>query len=60
MEKKIMDVKELAAYLKISVDGVYAMVHERKIPYFKVGRRVRFDLVEINAWLEQRKQQPLQ
>ena len=55
-----MDVKELAAYLKISVDGVYAMVHERKIPYFKVGRRVRFDLVEINAWLEQRKQQPLQ
>ncbi len=60
MEKKIMDVKELAAYLKISVDGVYAMVRERKIPYYKVGRRVRFDLVEINAWLEQRKQQPLQ
>ena len=55
-----MDVKELAAYLKISVDGVYAMVHERKIPYFKVGRRLRFDLAEINSWLEQSKHEPLQ
>ena len=55
-----MDVKGCATYLNVSVDGVYAMVHERKIPFYKVGRRLRFDLAEINSWLEQRKQEPLQ
>ena len=60
MEKKIVDADGVAGYLSISKDGVYAMVHERKIPYFKVGRRVRFDLVEVNSWLEQRKKEPLQ
>lgn len=61
MEKKIiMTTKEVAAYLKISVDGVYAMVHEHKIPCLRVNRRLRFDLAVINAWLEQNQQQPLQ
>lgn len=60
MEKKLTGVKGCAAYLRVSVDGVYAMVHERKIPFYKVGRQVRSDLAEINAWLEQRKHQPLQ
>ena len=50
--KDICGVKEIADYLNISVSGVYKLVREKQIPYFKVLSCLKFDLKEINSWLE--------
>ncbi len=58
MEKRFIGVEELAAYLDISVNTVYSWAYQRKIPYHKIGRLVKFDLIKINKWLEDRKIDP--
>lgn len=50
--KDICGVKEIADYLNISVSGVYKLVREKQTPYFKVLSCLKFDLKEINSWLE--------
>ena len=52
MTKQICNVDELSTYLQLSVSGVRKLVRERKIPFFRVGNRIRFDLKTINLWLE--------
>lgn len=46
-----MGVKELAGYLGVKVDTLYSWVNQRKIPYTKVGRLVKFDSIQIDEWL---------
>ena len=48
MTKEICGIKELANYLGISESGVRKLVSEKRIPYFKVLSRIKFDLKEIN------------
>ncbi len=51
----MIGIQQLAAYLGVQVSTVYAWVHSRQIPYYKVGRLVKFRKSEIDQWLEQRK-----
>lgn len=53
----MISIEELAAYLGIKISTLYAWVHSRRIPYYKVGRLVKFRKSEIDEWLEQRKVQ---
>ena len=55
MEKRLVGIKKLAEYLDLSENTLYSWVCMRKIPYFKVGRLVKFDLREIEAWLTKTK-----
>lgn len=48
----IMDVKELAAYLKVKESWVYKQVEYKTIPYFHAGRYPRFRQKEIDAWIK--------
>lgn len=52
MTKEICDIQTLSSYLKVSVSEVRKLVREKKVPYFRVGNRLRFDLKKINNWLE--------
>lgn len=52
MTKQICNVDELSTYLQLSVSGIRKLVREKKIPFFRVGNRIRFDLKTINLWLE--------
>ena len=52
MTKEICDIQDLSSYLKVSVSEVRKLVRENKVPYFRVGNRLRFDLKSINTWLE--------
>ncbi len=52
MTKEICDIQTLSSYLKVSVSEVRKLVREKKIPFFRVGNRLRFDLKSINTWLE--------
>ena len=52
MTKRFIGIKELAEYVDIKKKTIYSWVNQRKIPYVKVGRLIRFDWKEINEWLE--------
>lgn len=55
--KKWMNVKEVAEYLGVKVPTVYAWVSNRLIPFHKPKgtQLLRFNLAQINAWLDQAK-----
>ena len=41
--------------LTVPVGTVYALVHENRIPHFRLGTRVvRFDLDELERWVRER------
>lgn len=48
----LLTIDELAAWLKLPKGTLYNWVHERRIPYLKLGPRLRFDSGEIRRWLE--------
>lgn len=54
----LMDIKELAAYLSITVRHVRRLVQDRRIPFLKVGGLLRFRRSAIDAWLDDRRVDP--
>jgi excisionase family DNA binding protein len=53
---ELMNIDQLAQRLGITVRHVRRLVAERRVPYLKVGKLVRFDSAEIAAWLDCRRQ----
>jgi excisionase family DNA binding protein len=51
----MLNIHELAKELNLSESGLYQMVNQRKIPFLKIGRSIRFDSSEIQKWLENKK-----
>jgi excisionase family DNA binding protein len=47
----LLDVAALATRLGVKVRFVRRLVDERRIPYLKVGRLVRFDPLEVERWI---------
>ena len=55
--KKLIGIKGLSEHLNVSVNTIYSWTSMKVIPFYKIGRLVKFDEIEIDKWLEQRKQQ---
>ena len=53
-EKRFVGIKELSEYLGLPIGTIYSWTHQRKIPYIKMGRLVKFDLEEIEIWLKKK------
>ena len=51
----LIDIDELARWLGTSPRHVRRLVHERRVPFVKIGHFVRFDCADITAWLELQK-----
>jgi excisionase family DNA binding protein len=51
----LLTIDQLAQRLGITVRHVRRLVAERRVPYYKVGRLVRFDPNEIDEWLRDRR-----
>lgn len=49
--KQIITVNELASYLQVSTDSIYAMVREKQIPHIRVRRRILFSMAMIEEWM---------
>lgn len=47
-----MSVDEVAEYLKLKRSGIYGLVHKRKIPHAKRGKRLYFDKHSIDEWIK--------
>ena len=48
----LMDVDELAQYLKLQKQTIYNWLHQRKISGIKIGGVWRFDKRDIDKWLK--------
>lgn len=55
-ENQFLTIEQLCFKLKVKESWVRSQVFNKTIPFFKVGRFIRFDLNEINQWLESNKQ----
>ena len=49
---QFVDIEELARHLGVSVRHIRRLVSERRIPFHKWGRLLRFDVAEVVAWLD--------
>ena len=56
---RLVDVQVLAGYLDVAPDTIYTMVSQRRIPYVKVGRLLKFDLKAIDAWIARNSVMPM-
>ncbi len=59
MERRLVGVMELAQYLGVKVNTVYAWVSMRKVPFYKVGKLVKFDQREIDGWVARLRVEPI-
>jgi len=48
----LLDIGEVAVRLGATVRFVRRLVAERRIPYVKVGKFVRFDPAEVEQWID--------
>jgi excisionase family DNA binding protein len=48
---RLVGIERLAEELSVSTHTIYAWVAQRRIPFIKVGRLLRFDLDAIERWL---------
>lgn len=52
MGKPLVDIDAAAERLGVKVSHVRRLVNERRIPYTKVGRLVRFDPAALESWIK--------
>ena len=57
-QRRLLTVSEAAEYLAISVSTLYGWVWQRRIPFIKVGRAVRFDLAELDQFIDANRNGP--
>lgn len=55
MMARLMDIDELADYLRLKRQTIYNWLHQRKISGIKVGGVWRFDRREVDNWLKSRR-----
>jgi len=56
--RRYTDIDGIAAYLSISVRHVRRLVLERRIPHRKIGSRLRFDIDEVDDWMNSLRRGP--
>jgi excisionase family DNA binding protein len=59
LPRKYLTVREVSEYMGIATDTIYTMVSQRRIPYVKVGRLVKFDQAVLDAWIKQHTVMPM-
>lgn len=55
--QQLMNIDDLADYLKLQKQTIYNWLHQRKISGIKVGGTWRFDRREVDMWLKSRRRQ---
>ena len=49
---KLINIKELSELIGLSIHTLYTRVSQQRIPHYKIGSAVRFDISEIEEWLK--------
>lgn len=56
---RLVSIQDAAAYTNLSPHTLYTMVSQRRIPFVKVGRLVKFDLDLLDKWIKQQTVMPM-
>jgi len=56
---RLIDIDELAEYLKLKKQTIYNWLSQGKISGIKVGGVWRFDLKDVESWLQSSKRMPV-
>ena len=59
MTRRIISIQEAADYTGLSVQTLYKMVSQRRIPFVKMGRLTKFDVALLDAWIKQKTVMPM-
>ena len=51
----LLDVRQVASRLGVTTRFVRRLVDERRIPFCKIGKFVRFDPDDLEAWIAERR-----
>lgn len=51
MANRLMDINELATYLRLEKQTLYNWLHKKKIPGIKMGGVWRFEKRAVDRWL---------
>ena len=52
--KRLLNVQEAAEYLGLEINTVYKKSRLRELPSVKIGRALRFDVVALRRFIEER------
>jgi excisionase family DNA binding protein len=55
---RLLKPEEAAERLNVSLRFIRRLCHERRLPYTKVGKYVRFDADELEAWITAQRVEP--
>ena len=55
--QRLVTVKDAATYLAVSVSTLYGWVYQRRIPFVKVGRALRFEVTELENFIRKNRTQ---
>ncbi|HRE00493.1 MAG TPA: helix-turn-helix domain-containing protein, partial [Ilumatobacteraceae bacterium] len=56
--EQLLDIAGLAERLGVGERFVRRLVNERRIPFLKIGRHVRFDSGDVEAWISDTRVEP--
>jgi len=56
---RLISIQEAATYIGLSPHTLYTMVSQRRIPFVKVGRLVKFDVELLDKWIKQHTVMPM-
>jgi excisionase family DNA binding protein len=56
--QKLFDLLEAARYLNLSPHTLRSWVQRRRIPHLRLGRRILFDPIELDAFVETNRVDP--
>ncbi len=57
---EVMDVKEVAEYLKCSESSIRNLVREKRIPVFRINSKLNFNKIAIDNWVHNQELMSLQ
>jgi excisionase family DNA binding protein len=51
-ETGLITVQDAATFLAVSTSTLYGWVYQRRIPFVKVGRALRFEVAELQKFIQ--------
>ena len=54
-EERLLTPEEQAEKLRVKLSWIYAQTRQKKIPFVKIGKYIRFREREVEAWLRSQK-----
>lgn len=59
-ENKQLTIEQAANFLNLKVSRLRYEVFKKTIPHYKIGRSIRFSEQDLTAWLNSKKQEPVE